>query len=257
MFKNLLKPIFFSKIRNYSLPQSISQDWESINIPHNRGNYLASRLYRCHKSTNRCVFLIHPYHKDAKDFFLQSGHPEIYNTLGFHVVIFDFNGFGQSPNIGFDFDQDIVTVVEYMMGYLGTTFHVAHGISFGAAMLLKALTHNTGIQKAIIENCLDETPNYYNKRNIYLYIIMKAIFFLFPAWKASNQYYDVIKNIKDIEELCLIYNIADDLTTPEMGTKLLQHAIVNCQFHLLKGRHMEAISADRKKYIDILESYVC
>ena len=254
-YKKILKSIFFKKSKEYTIPSEIDKKWISALLPMDDG-HLSTRYWK-HKSENHAfVILVHPYHKKAKDYFLYSGHPELYYNLGYEVVIFDFNGFGESDDLHFEFERDIIHVASYYKALWSIDEVYSHGISLGAAMLIKSLAMPHPFKKAIIENCLDETTNYFKKRSIPLYILMKVLFFAFPAWRKSNTYTGIISVVDSPDSLCFIYSTQDDLTTPEMGKMLQNNAIIPVQYHLLEGKHMESISKDFLRYNTAIIDYL-
>jgi hypothetical protein len=254
-YKKFLKSIFFKKAKEYIQPQGLDNKWVSVQIPFAAG-HLATRYWKQEDKNHPIVILIHPYHKDAKDYFLHSGHPELYYESGYHVVIFDFNGFGESDDLHFEFEKDIIHVASHYKALWNASEVCGHGISFGAAMLIKSLVVPHPLNKAIIENCLDATPNYFKKRSIPLYILMKILFFAFPTWKKSNTYTHIISSIKNPDSLCLIYSEEDRLTTPTMGKMLASKSNIPVQYHLLKGNHMESIKKDTERYKTAIMDYL-
>lgn len=254
-YKKFLKSIFFKKAKEYIPPQAMDYKWVSVPILSD-GGHLSTRYWKQEDDNYPMVLLIHPYHKDAKDYFLHSGHPELYYESGYHVVIFDFNGFGESDDLHFEFEKDIIRVASHYKALWDVSEVYGHGISFGAAMLIKALAIPHPLDKAIIENCLDATPNYFKKRSIPLFIFMKTLFFAFPSWRKSNTYTHIISSIKKPDSLCLIYSEKDKLTTPKMGEMLASKSNIPVQYHLLKGNHMESIKKDDIKYRAAIFEYL-
>ena len=90
-FQQFIKPLFLTKSVKYTPPTDIHQHWISSHVETSRGS-IATRYWLHQKNPeHKTVILVHPYDIQAKDFYLTSGHPELYHKMGFHVLIFDFN----------------------------------------------------------------------------------------------------------------------------------------------------------------------
>ena len=51
------------------------------------------------ESVQGALVLAHPMGKSAKGFWLRHGHAELFRRAGFHVLAFDFNGYGESEPV--------------------------------------------------------------------------------------------------------------------------------------------------------------
>lgn len=255
MYHSILKKIFLKKAYRYIPIKSELDYWESMSVPR-KGGSLDCRIWKQKNISLGLVILVHPYNTQGKDFFLTSGHADLYFREGYDVVIFDLNGFGTSMDIGFDFEDDLLCIEQYFRKLLNPDLIIAHGISFGAAVLLKTLTRDHQFDKAIIENCLDEVRNYYKARNTALYNTIRLSQKISKSLLRKNQYYKFAASVKDIKKLLLIYAERDSLTTPEMGLKIRDYASVPCQYELLKGEHMKSIEADNERYMAVIKDYL-
>jgi predicted alpha/beta-fold hydrolase len=133
------------------------------------------------------VILAHPYLAAAKSFFLKENHVREYKKYGYGVVIFDFNGFGESAFIDFDFYKDILSVYAWTKKELNPDVIAVHGISFGASQILRAAGRNKlpGI-KIIIENCLDKSIHYFKVRNIRALLFFQSTLPVKPQSKTGS-----------------------------------------------------------------------
>jgi len=198
---------------------------------------------------HKIVILAHPYLSDAKLFYLKRPYVDFYLNAGYGVVVFDFNGFGESAFIDFNHDLDILDVAKAVQISFPKVEIFAHGISFGAANLINAITNQKhGISKVIIENCLDKNVHYYKKRKKMLFFLMKALSPFYRELKQKGDFDQRIKEVKDISELGFIYGEDDDLTTITMGKILANNCPVDNDFLICKGKHLEGIVKDNIVY---------
>jgi hypothetical protein len=255
MIKQLLKKIFLHKAYNFAPQEKIQDYWLEIKVPIKKGS-LDCLLWKKDGVSKGVVILVHPYHKQAKEYFLTSGHPELYFKLGFDVVIFDLNGFGKSDDIDFNFQKNMLDTAYFFKSKLNSKHVIGHGLSFGAAILLTSLKQNHCFDKAIIENCMDEVSNYYKARNKKLWWTILLVENISSSVKSKNQYFRSAEKIKNLQKILLIYSAADQLTTPSMGLRIKNHCAVTGEYHLLQGNHMESISSDPDLYLEVIKKYI-
>jgi hypothetical protein len=210
---------------------------------------------RLNSSPKGVVILAHPYLKEASLFFQQNGHTGLYESLGFHVVLFDFNGFGRSSFVDFKHDADIREVLDWAIKHFDTNQIILHGISFGAAQIIRFLHNNSGYNTmAIIENCLDKSLHYFKVRNIKTYYFLKAIQSIKPSVREDGDFTRLINNIKSIEKVAFIYCTEDTLTSVDMGMKLRAQCNIPSEMLLCSGQHLKAIK-DQQKYLSFINNF--
>lgn len=201
------------------------------------------------ENVHKTVILAHPYLSDAKLFYLKRPYVDFYLNAGFGVVVFDFNGFGESAFIDFYYELDIMDVAEAVQTNYPQAEIFAHGVSFGAANLINAITHQKhGISKVIIENCLDKNVHYYKKRKKLLFYLMKAMSPFYLKLKQKGDFDQRIKEVKGVTVLGFIYGEEDELTTIGMGKILATNCPVENDFLICKGKHLEGIIKDNVIY---------
>ncbi|MFZ1704850.1 MAG: hypothetical protein WAT79_10930 [Saprospiraceae bacterium] len=215
--------------------------------------YQEQKVWQNSKGT---VILAHPYLKEAKLFFANQSHKDIYLQNGFNVVIFDFNGFGESKFNDFHFDKDIDEVVSWIKMYHHTSIIIGHGISFGASQLIVQCSKNTGqFSGLVIENCIDKSLHYFKRRNLKVYYFLKFIQVINPSYKSNSDFVSLMKNIHHLKSVAFIYGEEDTVTTPEMGNKLMAKCKVPYQSFTGKKSHLKAIE-EKNVYGPFLEKFL-
>jgi len=250
VFKQLIHKILLPRGRKYYSDETLESGWEKIYLS-GENKKMISLLFQKpdKKHIKGMVLLCHPYVSDAKQYFLKSGHAEMYLKNGFIVMIPDFNGFGESPFQNFDYTADLTTVCNYFKKTYHHTPFYGHGISFGASKLINyCTTSNHPLDKIIVENCLDSNLSYYKKRKKRLFFIMKGLMKIFPSVNNQHDYTKSISNITHLHEILFIYNLDDSLTTIHMGRRIMTNCAIPCRMEIFKGKHLEAYANEPVRY---------
>jgi len=256
LIKNTLHKVLLPRGRAYTEDPLLIKEWfkqyvevglKSICVIHKKTN---------HPTTLGMVFLSHPYLADAKQFFLKNGHALMYLELGYDVVVFDYNGFGESKFTDFNYPDDLRIVINHFRSLFPSTSFYGHGISFGASNLINyTINSEHQLLKIIIENCLDSNLTYYKKRNIKLYFLMKGLMKVFPFANRNHDYSKGVQQIKNISKVLFLYNTDDTLTTVEMGEKLQKNCAMPSELVIFGGKHLDAYTTEPKRYKELLSRF--
>lgn len=249
---HLLKPLFF---RKYRPRQKFDYDarWQKVNT-----NYCISVLKAETETIAKgVVILAHPMFHLGKYFFVEYGHAQMYLNHGYHVYIFDFNGFGESDDRDFDFQQDLTSVIQTANEQYSSLPLALHGVSFGASQILPATLANEDIVDAlIVESATSSNLEYYKGKGSKLYHLLNLYNVLFPEKNAQNLYYNLIGEIKNTPIL-FIYGSNDIKTPVWMGKKLYENAVTEKKFVEFDTKHLTTISEEpeayRKEIFEFLE----
>ena len=106
----LLKSPFFGKYRTpWLFPAAENaKDWQRLTIESGSNARLAALFGpSLVERVVGNVLLAHPMGKDAKGFFLRDGHARFLRENGFKLMLFDFNGFGESEEGNFSYMEDV------------------------------------------------------------------------------------------------------------------------------------------------------
>jgi uncharacterized protein len=242
--------------RQYTHDVALEAGWRKNFLVSGEKNICVIQKSNQHHAQH-AVILAHPYLADAKKFFLARGHAQMYLDHGFDVIIFDFNGFGESPFIDFDYSGDLAIVAEYLHASNPDLHITGHGISFGASHTINYATQQDNVfKKIIIENCLDSNLSYYKKRNKNLHFLMLGLMKVFPNVNRDHNYVKGINHLKNIQNVLFIYNTEDDLTTVEMGRKLSKACNIPFSFSTFSGQHLRAFQDNKDDYINSVISFI-
>lgn len=254
--KKVLHKILFKRGLNYtSQPELETNYMKTFILSQDKKICILTNIEK--KSESPIVILAHPYLSDAKLFFLKYGHADMYLELGLSVVLLDFNGFGESPFVNFNFEEDIDITAKWIFEEYPNRQIIIHGISFGAS---HTITYGKSIQnlahKTIIENCLDSNLSYYKKRNRKIYTLTKLLMAIYPKGNKNHDYVRSINQQKNIKKILFIYNSDDDLTTLEMGQQLRNACTIKHDFQIFPGKHLKAFKESPQRYIGTIRNFI-
>jgi len=254
--RNLVHKLLLPRGRQYTTEVHLEKGWTKYTIEKNKKK-LCILQNKAEGTTKGIIVLAHPYLADAKKYFLKNGHAKMYIENGYDTVIFDFNGFGESPFINFSYDEDLKMVAEHIKKTNPDLPVFGHGISFGASHTITyASCQNNVFNKIIIENCLDSNLSYYRKRNKNLHFLMLGLMKIFPNVNKNHNYINTIKHLKKISNVLFIYNSEDDLTTIAMGEQLHQNCSIPCSLEIFSGKHLGAFQNNKKRYAEVISSFL-
>src|SRR5688572_26397595 len=95
------KPFFGRFMQPWRWPADVSTaGWERFAIASPSGSRLATLMKQAPEGRG-VVVCAHPMGLAAKGFWLRQGHADALLAAGYHVLAFDFNGFGESPSTSF------------------------------------------------------------------------------------------------------------------------------------------------------------
>lgn len=157
------KPFFGRFMKPWHWPADAPQEgWERIQINSRSTSQLATIVARPQLSPRGVVVCAHPMGFACKGFWLRHGHAQALLDAGFHVVAFDFNGFGESPSTNFDFPGDALSVGLWArQAFPGLPVH-ALTASFGAINTLSAIAEtNFPFDKVVAEGCPPTLPDFW------------------------------------------------------------------------------------------------
>jgi uncharacterized protein len=218
----LTKKIFFGRFQKpWRWPESVPKDdWERVRFANRGGAQLAAVFGAARRDAIGAIVLAHPMGLAAKGFWLKQGHATILRDAGFHVLAFDFNGFGESESSDFDFPGDVVAAGEYLRSRTASLPVSVAGCSFGAGYALCALA-NEGhpFRAAVLESAWPSLPFYWHPYKI-PYFFLRASQFVYPRFERELRPELAATKIQHNPRLLLIHGEADTITPPFVGDDL-------------------------------------
>ncbi|MBW3567414.1 MAG: alpha/beta fold hydrolase [Proteobacteria bacterium] len=150
-----LKKPFFGKYQvTWNWPEGVARDgWHDLVLESRSGGRLAAIHGEAKTEAQGMIVLAHPMGRAAKGHWLKNGLAEALRARGFHVLAFDFNGFGASGQGNFHYPLDVIAAGETLREKYPELPLGVHGASFGAAWALCACARETHpFDWAVLEN---------------------------------------------------------------------------------------------------------
>ena len=222
----VLKKPFFSRYQKpWSWPAEAEAErgrWRRVEFDNGRGGKLVGLFGEAGPGPARgTVVCAHPMGVEAKGFYLKHGHAQMLRGGGYNVLLFDFNGFGESPDADLLYPDDVLAAARGARELAPGLPVVGLGSSFGAAWLLCALgREGHGLSAAVLE-CPFTTLDEYWIRYKVAYAVLKVSTVLMPRLLAQLRPVERIRELRGVSKVLFIYGAMDTVTPVSMGERLM------------------------------------
>lgn len=216
----LKKPFFGRFMKPWRWPAGVpAEGWQRVTIDSASGSPLAALLKRAAQGRG-IVVCAHPMGLAAKGFWLRYGHAQALLDAGFHVLAFDFNGFGESPSTSFEYPLDAVAAGQWVrQRFPGLPVH-ALCASFGALNTLSAMDRaDFPYDSVVAEGCSPSLPQFW-KAYPFAYAVLQASRVLAPASERRIRPVAHLPRAKPGVPLLLIHSHGDRWTPVAFGDEL-------------------------------------
>lgn len=181
------------------------------------------------------IVCAHPMVTSAKGFFIRNGHAMMLRNSGFNILLFDFNGFGESEDGDYNLPADILAAGHFMNekspGYR-TGFY---GISFGAAMGVCACAdENQPYRSAFFESAFTTLDEFWS-RYPFPHFIIKYGSYIFPGQAYEMRPIEKIRKVTSLAAIQWVSGDADDLIPVEMGHRFKNASPVPSDYWIVPG----------------------
>jgi alpha-beta hydrolase superfamily lysophospholipase len=218
------KPFFGRFVRPWRWPENVEQSqWQRLSVDSQSGALIAALLACAHTAEVKgAVLLVHPMGVAAKGFWMKHGHAELLRQAGYHVMLIDLNGFGESTSTTMDYPLDVVAAGRALQAHYPALPVAVLGASMGAAMSLCALAQaDHPFKVAVLESTFPTLLHFWSRYPIpKLGIQLSKL--LYPAGERSLRPTYAAQGLVGRPELLLIYGEADEFTPVKDGKLLLQ-----------------------------------
>jgi predicted alpha/beta-fold hydrolase len=186
--------------------------------------------------------------KEAKGYFIKNGYTDLLRANGYHVMVFDFNGFGESSQGNFSFDEDVLAAgAEARCQAPGLPVGY-HGISLGGIAGIVALASEYNpFQFAIIESAATSLEEFW-VRFPGTQFPRKLLKLFLPVVRKKIRAIDRIREAQRTNSLLFIYSWSDEFTPVEMGKRLLRNSPVPGELWTVRdGRHAAIVKSRHRE----------
>jgi predicted alpha/beta-fold hydrolase len=246
LFKILKKPFFGKYMVKWINPMSAveKEKWVSHQIESKSGGKIATLFSKSQHETKATIILGHPMGKEAKGFFIKNGYSDLYKNNGFDVVLFDFNGFGESTFGNFSYFEDIVAVSQFAKKSNPNLPILYHGVSLGGQMSTIAYADKTHtIDYAIIESAATSLEEFWLSYPS-AYRFLKLFYFFVPKYRKKLLMIERIKEAINVKSLLFIYSHTDKWTPVWMGEKFKENSPIPSELWAVEeARHTKIMDS--------------
>lgn len=227
MFTLLKQPFFGRFMVKWINPLAEEQkkDWQPLRFASKSGGELRALYAKAHTPEAKAtIVLAHPMGKEAKGFFLKTDYPERLRREGYHLFVFDFNGFGESSMGSFAFYEDVVAASVAAKGLFPELPLGYHGVSLGGQWATIAFADPAHlIDFAIVESAATSLPEFW-KQFPAADKALKIMKLLAPRFARKVHMIERIKGARGLQRLLFIYTEADEWMPVEMGQRFQQNS---------------------------------
>ncbi len=259
MYKLIKKPFFGSFMIQWRNPLSMEErkEWKPISF-NSRSKARLRGLVAASKTTSAkgVIVLGHPMGKEAKGYFLKNGYTDLLRENGYHVLVFDINGFGESTVGNFDYFEDIRAAgyeaqkhyPNIPLGYMG--------ISLGGQFATIAFAEEHPFEFAIIESAANTLEDFWVHYPM-AFKVLKLMYFLMPNYRKRIRMIDRMKEANGLKKLLLIYLDHDEVILKEAGPNFKRASPLPTELVVFKNaKHAQlAKSENREKYFQLIVDY--
>jgi alpha-beta hydrolase superfamily lysophospholipase len=195
--------------------------WERIALASRSGATLAALYGAAEAERKGVVVCAHPLRKAAKGYFLSSGRAALLRRNGYAVLLFDFNGFGESSQGDFNYAHDVSAAADYASERAnGLPVH-ALAACFGAVWTLAAATLDHPFSAIVLESPLTTLHEFYARRpaaNVFFKLLRR----FFPRSAANATPIHCAGTLAGMPQLLIIGGLDDTVALPDMSRRLYE-----------------------------------
>jgi alpha-beta hydrolase superfamily lysophospholipase len=253
-FRIVKKPFFGRYQKPWRWPSDYTnrEDWKPVKFT-SQSSSLIRGLYAEAKTSDikGTIVCSHPMGIIAKGFFLRNGIADRFRNHGYNVMIFDFNGFGESTDGDMFLNEDIAAAGLYARSINPGLPVGIYGISFGASMSVCAFSReNNPYKAALMESPFTTLGEYWGKFPIPS-LVLKACTFIFPEKERRVRPIYHVGKIKNTTNILWVYSDSDTDTPVEMGIRLRDKCNIESQILIIPGaRHAYCYDTDRETFFN-------
>ncbi|NJK88073.1 MAG: alpha/beta fold hydrolase [Myxococcales bacterium] len=175
---------------------------------------------------------------------------KLFNDAGYHAVIFDYNGFGESASVDFEYPRDLVAVAKAVQREFSNLPIAAVGASFGAMRAIEAgglpgCPFDVVVAEAVAPSLIDFWKNYPVPA-----ATLRGMTMLMPRYEERLRPTFMLKKYRK-GSLLLIHSEADRYTPPEHGVAIAEAApqgVIIQRLVLTRAAHTFAIRDEPEEY---------
>ncbi len=249
IYKFLKQPFFGRFMVDWQSPLSPQEqtDWQTVSVSSKSGATIRGLLgWATNEAPKAIIVLGHPMGKEAKGYFIKHGYTDLLRKHGYHTLVFDINGFGESTCGNFNFHEDLLAVGAEATRLVPNLPVGYFGISLGAQWASIAFANdNHPYHFAILESPPSTLEEFWVKFPL-AYAALRTINFFAPRYARRMKTVERIKEARHLQSLLFIYSESDSWTPMLMGERYQKNAPVPTELWTVK--HAEHARMMKSEY---------
>ena len=250
-WKYFKKP-FFGRFRvNWKWNESFGDIsiWEQVEFPSKSGALIKGIYCNSLSKPKGNIVCSHPMVTTAKGFFIKNGHAEMLRRNGFNLLLFDFNGFGESGDGDYNLPEDIVAAGNFMAEFSPKLKVGFYGVSFGAALGVCACAKNNHpYVSAVFESPFTTLEEFWTRYFVTKYMVRLG-YKLFPKEMSEMRPIEKIKSITGLKKILWMSGDSDKLIPTEMGNRLNNASPVPSEYWIVpEAGHTQCYQTAPKEF---------
>ena len=242
------------------LTEEQKKEWQSFAVKSKSGGTLRMLYAQARTPQAKATVVMgHPMGKEAKGYFIKHGYTDWLRENGYHTVIFDINGFGESTHGNFSYFEDIIAVGQEARKLNPSLPIGYHGISLGgmwSAVAFADPRHEYDF--AIIESAATTLDEFWIKIPP-AYVALRIFNMLLPSYRRKIRMIDRLKEATRLRSILFIYSNTDVWTPASMGERYHQTSPVPSELWkveeadhaaIMKSPHREAYKSKIVDYFN-------
>jgi uncharacterized protein len=254
-YKLFKKPFFGRFAKPWRWPENIDQQqWQRLSIESRSGATISALLAASHaQHAKGAVLMAHPMGVAAKGFWMKYGHAELLRQAGYHVMVFDLNGFGESTSSTMDFPLDVLAAGQALQAQYPDLPVAVFGASMGAAMSVCAMAQaEHPFKAAVLESAFPTLLHFWSRYPVPK-LGIQASKLVYPAGERRLRPTYAAQRLVGKPGMLMIYGDADEFTPVKDG-QLLWRALndkTQTEFWQVPGAtHTHAYAAQPAEYTE-------
>ncbi len=262
IYELLKRPFFGRFMVDWQSPLSPEQqkDWQPLRVKSRSGAVIQGLLGRAiTKGAKAVIVMGHPMGKEAKGYFIKHGYTDLLRKHGYHTLVFDINGFGESTCGNFDFHEDLLAIGAEATRLVPSLPVGYFGISLGAQWASLAFTEEAHPYRfAILESPPSTLEEFWIKFPV-AYAVLRTMSFFAPRYARRMNTVQRIKEARHLQSLLFIYSESDAWTPVSMGEQYRSNSPVPTELwtvevaehaQLMKSSHRAAYQEKILSFFD-------
>ena len=255
MLERAAKQLYFGQFYDCKQPE-LPSAYEVLELLNGQHRLAAWHLPARTPAPRAVILLTHPMTKAGKHFFVKRGYPERLAAAGYHVVGMDFNGFGESDQIGLNYKADVRAAMHLIRRRWPELPVGAWGLSLGAGSLLTYTTlPDHGLRAVVLENSIASNVEFFKVLDRKKFLLLWTINKLLPAKNQDKIYRDRVREMHSVAAL-FIHGEQDPYAPVHLGEYFVQATPVPAELATFDSGHLENADRIGEPYFERVVSFL-